>query len=277
MSSRIYDTARWKRLRALKLSVAPLCAPCEARGVIREANHVDHILAVSKGGDPFPDLQGLMSMCASCHSIKTTAVDRAGGKGVAIKGCRADGTPNDPNHPALRREPYRATLVCGPPASGKTTYVAQRRRAGDLVLDLDAINSALSGLDWYMAGPEILPFALNARDAILDRLSRPNDLRHAWVIAGAPKLAQRHPLAEHINARVIVLEVAAEECKMRLEADERRPLTSRSRQAAAIDDWWSSYEREPHNPLEGPEQNAERPGATPGTQLVPTPSRDWSF
>lgn len=275
MTGSIYNTARWKRLRALKLSEDPTCAPCEARGVIRQASHVDHIVAMAKGGESFPDLEGLMSMCASCHSIKTTALDRAGGKGVGIKGCNAHGLPMDTEHPFFGREASPATLVCGPPGSGKTSYVAARRRPGDLVLDLDAIQSALSGEPWYMAGAEILPFACQARDAVIDRLRRPHDLRHAWIITSGPKLADRHPLAESLAASVVVLEVSAAECKLRLEADERRPLTTRLRLSEVIDGWWEAYQPEPHTPLEGQKTNAGRPTGTNQPQLVRT--RDWDF
>ncbi|WP_367275261.1 HNH endonuclease signature motif containing protein [uncultured Brevundimonas sp.] len=96
---RVYDTARWQHLRALKLSACPLCEPCERRGRLTQASHVDHVVSIASGGDPYPDLGGLMSMCPPCHSIKTNAKDRAGGKGVAFKGCSADGLPLDPDHP----------------------------------------------------------------------------------------------------------------------------------------------------------------------------------
>jgi len=96
-----YSTATWRHLRAAKLSVNPLCEPCEWRGVHREANAVDHIVSIASGGPAFPPLDGLRSMCTPCHSIKTAALDRAGGKGVAFKGCDPDGLPLDPDHPFL--------------------------------------------------------------------------------------------------------------------------------------------------------------------------------
>lgn len=96
---RIYDTARWQRLRALKLSEQPLCEPCFRRGRLVQAEAVDHVLSMANGGEAFPALDGLMSMCTPCHSIKTNALDRAGGKGVAFKGCDQDGMPLDPDHP----------------------------------------------------------------------------------------------------------------------------------------------------------------------------------
>lgn len=96
-----YTTARWQRLRKAKLSEAPLCQTCERRGRKVVAEHVDHVVAIKQGGDAFPAMDGLRALCAPCHSIKTNALDRAGGKGVAIKGCDLNGLPLDPDHPFL--------------------------------------------------------------------------------------------------------------------------------------------------------------------------------
>lgn len=94
-----YNTDAWQRLRRAKLSASPLCEPCERRGRVVAANTVDHVTSIMSGGDPFPPLSGLRSMCHSCHNTKTNAVDRAGGKGVAFKGADASGLPIDPDHP----------------------------------------------------------------------------------------------------------------------------------------------------------------------------------
>lgn len=100
-----YSTARWQRLRRLKLNASPVCEPCHKRGVLRVATVVDHITAVAAGGDPFPPLDGLMAMCPSCHSLKTNAKDNphafGGGGGIAFPGCDTDGLPVDPSHPFL--------------------------------------------------------------------------------------------------------------------------------------------------------------------------------
>ena len=63
------------------------------------ATTVDHNVAIEAGGPPFPALDGLTSMCASCHSIKTRAKDTPNGSGIAIKGCDVNGIPLDPSHP----------------------------------------------------------------------------------------------------------------------------------------------------------------------------------
>jgi hypothetical protein len=95
-----YNTAVWKALRAVKLEQTPFCQHCLARGQYRLGTHVDHVVAISKGGDPFPPLDGLSVLCHPCHNQKTSGVDRPGGSGLAVKGCGPDGLPLDPEHHA---------------------------------------------------------------------------------------------------------------------------------------------------------------------------------
>lgn len=81
-----------------KLAAEPLCYACKLRGQIAEAKAVDHITAINAGGDPFPALDGLMSLCERCHNDKTNAVDRPDrrGSGRRFKGFDLEGNPIDP-------------------------------------------------------------------------------------------------------------------------------------------------------------------------------------
>ncbi len=75
---RYYDTARWKRLRAMVLAREPLCVSCLASGRTVTATCVDHILPLNKGGTNHEgNLQGL---CAGCHSKKTATNDGGFGR-----------------------------------------------------------------------------------------------------------------------------------------------------------------------------------------------------
>jgi 5-methylcytosine-specific restriction protein A len=96
-----YTTSRWQKLRAAKLARDPLCEDCLATGMVVAANTVDHRLAISQGGDPFPPLDDLSSKCAPCHSRKTVRSGEAGAVRTdkPMKGCDADGLPLDPAHP----------------------------------------------------------------------------------------------------------------------------------------------------------------------------------
>lgn len=124
-----YNTDAWQRLRAAKLQASPLCEPCKRRGRLISPSHVDHVVSIASGGDPLPTLDGLMSMCAGCHSIKTNAKDRAGGKGVAFKGCDVDGLPLDPEHPFMGGNPLsgRQAGAPGPVWQSKIHLVSNRR------------------------------------------------------------------------------------------------------------------------------------------------------
>ena len=93
-----YCTSRWQKLRAAKLAAEPLCYACRLRGALVPAVAVDHVRPISKGGDPFPPLEGLMGLCERCHNEKTTAFDRVRQRHVSrrFKGFDADGNPIDP-------------------------------------------------------------------------------------------------------------------------------------------------------------------------------------
>lgn len=93
-----YVTSKWKRLRLAKLAECPVCFACEQRGLTELATTVDHLKPISQGGDPFPPLDGLLSLCARCHNEKTSGFDRTHGNatGRRFKGCDANGNPIDP-------------------------------------------------------------------------------------------------------------------------------------------------------------------------------------
>ena len=74
------------------------------------------------------------------------------------------------------------TLVCGPPCSGKTTFVRQRAQPGDLVLDADVI------------GQRAMAKAL--RGPLRGRV---------WVIRCCPGARARQVLAAQLNAEVVLL------------------------------------------------------------------------
>lgn len=129
-----YSTSTWQRLRQAKLSAQPICEACERRGRTVLAEAVDHIVAINKGGDAFPPLDGLMSLCTSCHNSKTSRVDKGHSKAQSrFKGCDVDGNPIDPEdgwwaaptppspHPAAFRS--RPIETSGPVGETKTELV----------------------------------------------------------------------------------------------------------------------------------------------------------
>ena len=68
---RLYQTRRWRILRASVLQDDPLCRVCHGHGVIEPAVDVDHI--VPHRGEPFAfwDRDNLQALCHACHARKT--------------------------------------------------------------------------------------------------------------------------------------------------------------------------------------------------------------
>lgn len=211
--------ARWRKLRKMFLAEHPMCA---VDGCGKAAGEVDHITPRRLGGgDEDANLQAL---CKHHHAEKTAREDGRWGR-------RAYATSKVPT-----------TIVCGPPGSGKTAYVRERAKWGDLVVDLDAIFHAIAGLAWYEKPEGLLPFACEARDALVARLARASDIRHAWIITSGARATERERLAAGLGAGVVVLEVSPDECHRRVMGDDRRSGRAHLWRPL-IDNWWKHYAR----------------------------------
>src|SRR5262245_15041833 len=103
MSKWPYSTQRWQRIRRQKFQVHPLCETCLQVGRIEIATTVDHRVPINQGGDAFPPLEQLASLCEQCHNAKTRA--EHAGEDYLIKGCDVFGNPLDPKHPWYRDRP----------------------------------------------------------------------------------------------------------------------------------------------------------------------------
>ena len=110
----------------------------------------------------------------------------------------------------------KITIVCGPPGSGKSTYVNQRKKFGDLIIDLDLIWQALTGMSRNQRPSNILPFVLSCRDNIYSQLREPNDIDTAWIIAGLPRARDREQLSEKLKAKIVLLLFNKETCLNRI-------------------------------------------------------------
>lgn len=165
----------------------------------RSALEFDHIIPLEHGGARL-DPANIQPMCRRSHASKT----------AADKQKYARGQLNN------------ITLVCGPPCSGKTTYVREHMQSGDLVIDLDAILQALSFADDpHAQQASLLPFAWQARDAVLDRLAaRPDRPQHTWIIDSAASQSRRLAITQRFSAAVVCIDTARDVC---LERAAQRP------------------------------------------------------
>jgi 5-methylcytosine-specific restriction protein A len=85
-------------MRKQKLQINPLCETCLQYARVEPAAVVDHTIPMkAPGGEAYPPLDRLQSLCARCHNRKTRCEQL--GTAPTIKGCDARGYPLDPRHP----------------------------------------------------------------------------------------------------------------------------------------------------------------------------------
>lgn len=109
----------------------------------------------------------------------------------------------------------KVTVVCGLPATGKSTYVQQAKRRGDVVWDFDVIMSALLDLPSRDRPDECTPILLAMRDALVRSLKDAPLERDAWIIVTKKELASA--IAADLGGEIVKLEVAEDERHARLQ------------------------------------------------------------
>jgi len=124
-------------------------------------------------------------------------------------------------------------IVCGAPASGKTTWA---RAHAQSVIDLDDIKARLSGWPGKEAPIRWLAPALEVRNARLRQCSGAGPAT-AFIVA-APERDERAAWAAMLKPdRLVVLDPGEPTCRARLLADETR-LAVRRRQLNALRRWY---------------------------------------
>lgn len=71
-----YAGAKWRKLRAYKLSLDPFCRVCGEEGKLTAANEVDHIIPIIQDETLALDLNNLQSLCSFHHKQKTSQDSR---------------------------------------------------------------------------------------------------------------------------------------------------------------------------------------------------------
>lgn len=228
-----YGTARWQALRERVL--ARDLYKCQATGVLLIGKYpaddspvVDHIKPHRGDPDLFWDETNLRAVSKAWHDSIKQSMERGG-------------LPS--YHPDwLRPSTIPLTIICGPPASGKTTWVRNHAQPDDIIIDLDMIASELAGVETHGWDRDTyLNPAIYRRNDLLGRLSRPNDWRAAWFIVGEPKATWRAWWQRKLQPqRIVVMETPEAECVRRVKSDPQRPYQGNT---DAITRWWFEYDR----------------------------------
>ena len=113
--------------------------------------------------------------------------------------------------------------MCGPPASGKSTYVSKHKEPGDTIIDFDAIRKSVGGTKWDQ-DEDIKRKSFAIRAKMLKGL-KDRKRGRCWLIVTAPTPQERDTWCEALGDTTLVLmDTPASVCIKRIIADtERRP------------------------------------------------------
>jgi hypothetical protein len=155
------------------------------------------------------------------------------------------------------------TVVVGPPAGGKSTWVLERAKPSDVVIDFDRLAVALTGPggDSHDHAPAVTAVTRAARTAAIETALRHTGETDVYLIHSSPS-AQRIRQYKDLGADIVTVDpgqdVVRERCKT------QRPR----RMFAVIGEWYRE-----HAPQAGATSSAR---SGPLRQVAPlNPSRDW--
>lgn len=215
----------WEKLRIVILRRdGGLCQVCKAGDRLNPGEIVDHIKPKTEGGTDDPE--NLQTICKPCHTMKTALESARGGHHVQF----------EPEW--LPQSVVPVIVVCGPPGSGKSTYVQQRAIPDDLVIDVDVIASKLYKLPIYHATFDQRMVAIRFRNKLLASLADKScGYRKAWLIVTAGREDKRAFWRRKYGDRIVIMATPKMQCIDRVRNDERRPEGAKRRAVEAIYAW----------------------------------------
>lgn len=133
-------------------------------------------------------------------------------------------------------------IVFGPPLSGKSSFVKENKAYDDIVVDLDALSSAITYNEMYDK-VNCLRFNVFAlRDALYDQIyNRYGNWHTAWIVGGFPSSFDRDTLMKRFHADCILMDVSKEECLRRLDEVKDLRKEKKNEWAMFIEKWFNEY------------------------------------
>lgn len=241
-AKKFYKSPEWIKQRNYMMNKQDhLCQECLSKGEYTPAEEVHHqiFLRPSNINDPMIalDENNLVCLCRNCHmEIHRRSAERA-------KQSNHRYTSNGYFFNSIGEiEEQKVYIVHGSPGSGKSTYVREHMKRGDLVVDLDLIKQAISMYSREEVVDDLLDTAIAIRDLLYQKIKQRDVCAESiWVIASLPTRKQRRELAEQLQAELIHVEATVEECVERILKDVERK--DKEFQVRLIDKYFGYYQK----------------------------------
>jgi predicted kinase len=132
-------------------------------------------------------------------------------------------------------------IVFGCPGSGKTTYVMQHKARNDLIICIDRLFAAITGLPEHDKPDNLLMNIRSVYNALTDQVkTRYGKWSTAWIIGGFADKYKRERLADELGAEIIYCECSAAEALARIESDPTRKCM-KAEYEKYIEEWFQRY------------------------------------
>lgn len=233
-----YDSPQWRKTREAFLeSKNFICEDCGGAACI-----VHHITAIKPWNVNDPDItlnwDNFKAVCEKCHAEEHAKDMKSRGAAARLNGIAFDEAGN-----VIQQA--NVFLVCGSPASGKTTYVAEHKGRGDLVIDLDYICAALAGEtgNVHLDHKPVLSVALEVRE-LLYRIvqERRGQWERAFVITTIADVREMKAVADELRAEIVLMNTTLEECVRRIRNDPSRARNKVFNMKLAAE-WFEKYNK----------------------------------
>ena len=234
-AKKFYSSKGWEACRnSYYIMQNGICEECGGAG-----DEVHHIIFLTPQNinDPFIALNhdNLKLLCRECHNKEHEKAKRM----TELNRTRENRFEYDEEGNIIQSKVF---IVWGCYGSGKSTYVKQHLKKGDLIIDLDLLGQAISGQGKTELPYSLLPLALSLRDYLYSKVEREEITRgNVYITSALPIKKEREEFAQRLNAELIYIDATEEECLRRVLADKER--VDKHKQQKIIKEYFQKLEK----------------------------------